>query len=145
MTLPAHGGTLKSMTRTDTSKRYDLIPREAIDRMAARFEHGLSKYGPKSYADGTVEHAEIKRVALNHLVDHALEYQRSGDTKEDNLGSILANAGILAYLDANEPIADALPAGIYHGVVMSVVGNRMTFKVTDLEDGKQRLIKARIR
>jgi len=83
---------------SEEAPRYDLLEPEALRRMAARMAQGAASHGPFNYRAGKHD-ADFRRDRVNHLVGHALALA-AGDTSEDHLGAVLANASILAYLDA---------------------------------------------
>jgi hypothetical protein len=91
---------------SEESPRYDLIPLASLQRQAARMAQGSASHGERNYRRGYNDPVFI-RDRVNHLLGHALAYA-SGDRSEDHLGAVLANAGMLAELEAlrvQEPAA----------------------------------------
>ena len=83
---------------SEAAPRYDLIPLASARRQAARMAMGAGSHGDKNYLKG-VHDAEFVRDRVNHLVGHVLAYA-AGDTSDDHLGAVLANAGMLADIEA---------------------------------------------
>lgn len=83
-------------TRSHRAPHYELIPKAAIDRLTLRLEMGEPVHGAQNWRGGGPDFvAETKR----HLVAHVLNYIE-GDTSDDHLGAILANAAFLAHFEA---------------------------------------------
>lgn len=86
--------------RTSTAPRMDLIPYEALVRMADRFEVGLARYGRDNWRVGLRDDDYVaERVA--HLMNHAavlLEKLagRRMDDGEDDIGAVLWAGAFLA-------------------------------------------------
>lgn len=74
---------------------YHLIPMEAIQAIAGRFQIGAAKYGEDNWKKGG---PEFFKDAKNHLYEHMLRYV-AGDVSEDNLGAVLWNASALLWWD----------------------------------------------
>lgn len=83
---------------SEAAPRYDLIPPAALLRLAARMALGASTHGARNYQKGAHD-PEFIRDRINHLLGHAVAYA-AGDTSDDHLGAVLANAGMLADLEA---------------------------------------------
>lgn len=82
---------------SEESPRYDLIPAVSLRRQAARMAEGAQSHGERNYEKGAADPVFV-RDRINHLVGHALAYA-AGDTSDDHLGAVLANAGMLARLE----------------------------------------------
>ena len=85
--------------RSSVATRFDLIPREALEALAARLTFGAKKYGEWNWQRG-VGDPTFERDAVNHLLAHAYDYQLRGNSMEDNTGAIIANAAFLCYFEA---------------------------------------------
>lgn len=83
---------------SEEAPRYDLIPLASLKRQAARMAEGAMSHGERNYLKGAHDPVFI-RDRINHLLGHALAYA-AGDTSDDHLGAILANAGMLADIEA---------------------------------------------
>ena len=83
---------------SEEAPRYDLIPLASLKRQAARMALGAASHGERNYLKGAHDPVFI-RDRINHLLGHALAYA-AGDTSDDHLGAILANAGMLADIEA---------------------------------------------
>lgn len=83
---------------SEAAPRYDLIPLASLQRQAARMALGAASHGERNYRKG-VDDPVFIRDRVNHLLGHALAYA-AGDTSDDHLGAVLANAGMLADLEA---------------------------------------------
>lgn len=81
---------------SEAAPRYDLIEPALLERIARRMAQGAASHGERNYRKGASDPAFLTD-RLNHLVGHALKLA-GGDTSEDHLGAIGANASILAYL-----------------------------------------------
>ena len=81
---------------SESAPRYDLIEPALLERIARRMAQGAASHGERNYRKGANDPAFLTD-RLNHLVGHALKLA-GGDTSEDHLGAIGANASILAYL-----------------------------------------------
>lgn len=68
--------------------------------------HGAASHGAKNYRKGKGD-ATFRQDRINHLIGHCLAYA-AGETSEDHLGAVLANANILSYLDEAKPTHDEL-------------------------------------
>jgi len=79
--------------------RYDLIPREALQRYAERCGLGARLHGDDNWKKGIADPA-YQRDRLNHLWDHLTRYT-AGDRSEDHLGAILWGAGALCWFEAH--------------------------------------------
>lgn len=94
------GGSVKQFDSgaksSEEAPRYDLLEPAALKRMAARMGEGAKSHGARNYRKGKGDET-FTRDRLNHLVGHALKLA-AGETDEDHLGAVLANANILSYL-----------------------------------------------
>lgn len=95
---------------TEKKPRYDLLPLEGVQRGAQRMAEGAASHGERNYERGVSDPAFIKDRE-NHLIEHALLYA-AGDRSTDHLGAIIANASMLARLEALAAENDEP----YHGV-----------------------------
>jgi hypothetical protein len=76
--------------------RYDLIPPEALRRLAELFARGAEKYDDHNWAKGMPS----TRV-LASLYRH-LEQYRTGDKTEDHLAAVAWNAFVLMHFEDTE-------------------------------------------
>lgn len=83
---------------SEEAPRYDLIPLASLRRQALRMGQGAASHGERNYRKGASDPTFI-RDRINHMIGHALAYA-AGDRSEDHLGAVLANAGMLADLEA---------------------------------------------
>ena len=60
---------------------------------------GAESHGERNYQKGAGDPNFI-RDRKNHLLEHAMKYA-AGDTSDDHLAAVLANANICAWLEAN--------------------------------------------
>lgn len=103
-------------TVTRLAPRFELVPREAIERMTRRLECGAEVHGDDNLAKGLQDEAFLQE-RRRHLFHHALLYLH-GDASDDHLAAILANAAILSQSPlergsfANGDAADASGFGI---------------------------------
>jgi hypothetical protein len=67
---------------------------------------GAASHGLYNYRSGKGD-PEFLRDRINHLIGHALKLA-AGDTSEDHLGAVLANANIVSYLIDAEPSTSVL-------------------------------------
>jgi len=81
--------------------RYDLIPREALEREAIRMAEGAASHGANNWRLG-VHDPDFIRDRVNHLIDHALRYA-AGDRSEDHLAAVRCNAGMLIGAETRPP------------------------------------------
>lgn len=88
MVSPKRPSKTNSAQRELTRPRYDLIPKEWLDCLAAIFEEGAKKYGERNWQDGGPDFA---KDCLNHAMDHLLRFN-SGDNSEEQLGKVAWNA-----------------------------------------------------
>lgn len=96
---------------SEEAPRYDLIPLASLKRQAARMAEGAKSHGERNYLKGAHDQVFI-RDRINHLLGHALAYA-AGDVSDDHLGAVLANAGMLADIEAirdNQAINRAIVA-----------------------------------
>ena len=96
---------------TEEAPRYDLLEPACLKKMAARMAQGAASHGPKNYRKGKGDPA-FRQDRVNHLVGHVLKYA-AGETDEDHLSAILANANILSYLDDPETGTDVLDSSTW--------------------------------
>lgn len=71
--------------------RFDLLPVEAIQALAKRFEYGAKLHGSNNWRKG-IPNSSLFDSALRHLFQ-ALK----GETDEDHLASCLWNVSVLIY------------------------------------------------
>lgn len=76
-----------------------MIPPIAIRKLAARFEEGARKYGPRNWMKG-IPLSRYQDAITRHTLQAA-----EGDTSEDHLGAVLWNAAAWAWT------YDAIKAG----------------------------------
>lgn len=97
-------------SRTENFYRYDLLPKEALDRWAQRMTEGAIKHGDNNWRRGLAD-PEFIRETKNHLFHHVLEYLHNGCSQDDNLAAIMCNAAFLMWFDAHGLTAET-PANI---------------------------------
>ncbi len=71
----------------DGKGRYDLLPMNAIDRLAKLYERGAKKYGDRNFAKG---------APFSRTIDSAFRHMArwmAGHRDEDHLAAILWNCG----------------------------------------------------
>lgn len=82
--------------KTSKCPRYDLIPREALDALAARFELGARKYGTDNWTGGGKQFMVDR---LNHIIRHAKilidKIEGRFDGNDDDAAAIACNATIV--------------------------------------------------
>jgi hypothetical protein len=77
--------------------RFDLCEPIAMERWAARMAKGAASHGERNYQKG-VNDPVFLRDRINHLIQHAMRYA-NGDRSDDHLGAVMANAGMLIWLE----------------------------------------------
>jgi hypothetical protein len=90
--------------------RYDLVPRNFLERVAARFGLGEAKYGELAYRKGLRDRAFIID-RLNHLQQHLQAYiapQNVDEAMDDNLAAIGWAAAFLCEVEADRVGAQIL-------------------------------------
>lgn len=84
-------------------ERYDLLPPEAMRRLAKVLAYGAAKYSDDNW------HGIPTRSHINHLIRHVIEYL-AGDKSEDHLGHVLCRAAMAVWSqeqnDNEQPQAD---------------------------------------
>lgn len=95
-----------SVRDTEEGKgRYDLLPREAIHRLAGLYERGAAKYGDRNWEKGQ----QYSRM-FSSLLRHAFQ-AKEGMTDEDHLAAVAWNA--FALITTMERVARGeLPASL---------------------------------
>ena len=83
--------------------RYDLLPREAIHRLACLYERGGRAYGDRNWEQGQ----PFSRV-MDSLLRHAFQAS-AGMTDEDHLAAVMWNAAALITFQERVAAGD-LPA-----------------------------------
>lgn len=81
-----------------TKPDYTLIPIEVLDRIESRLAYGVQKYGKRDDWKEELKERGIHRYKQS-LLRHTLQYI-DGQTDEDHLGAILANATFIAWWEA---------------------------------------------
>ena len=89
--------------------RFDLIPRQALESLAARFELGLANYGElawnaardKEGFDAAVNDPAFVEARLNHVIDHATKALAKlrghlPEDGDDDAGAIMFGGAVLA-------------------------------------------------
>lgn len=76
---------------SDGKGRYDLLPVEAIDALAKRFEYGAKLHGANNWRFG-IPNSSLYDSALRHLFQ-----AMGGETSEDHLSACLWNVSVLIY------------------------------------------------
>jgi|WetSurMetagenome_2_1015567.scaffolds.fasta_scaffold52260_2 hypothetical protein len=71
-----------------------LIPYEAMERLAKRFEEGAVKYGARDFEKG-IPVSDCVSAAMRHLMKFACNYD-----KEDHLAAALWNLSVVAFYEA---------------------------------------------
>lgn len=87
-------------TRTKSDVRFDLIPPEAVLRLARRFAQGAAKHGENNWRKGNWEFVVS---CFAHLEHHLNKLKQNGNAGDDNLGAILWNATALAWYEVHRP------------------------------------------
>jgi hypothetical protein len=82
--------------RDDKKPRYDLIPREFLQRLAKTFEVGEAHYGRDNWKKG-IKDNDFKRDCLNHAIEHL--YRSQTDNIEDHFAHAVANLAMLIYFE----------------------------------------------
>jgi hypothetical protein len=90
MTLPDSGKRMKYETGavrdiSDGKGRFDLMPAEALIRLAKLYEAGAKKYKPRNWEQG---------IPLDRFIDSAMRHLvrfMQGDRSEDHLASVMWN------------------------------------------------------
>lgn len=75
-------------------ERYDLLPPEAMRRLAKVLAYGARKYSDNNW------HGIPLQSHLNHLIRHAIEFL-AGDKSEDHLGHVLCRAAMAVWAQEN--------------------------------------------
>lgn len=95
---------------SSNAKRFDLIPRVALEKLADRFELGLLKYDAFNYRKG-LHDKEFIIDRLNHLQMHMqalLAPQTNEEIEDDNIGAILWAASFIAEVESQQSSKDIL-------------------------------------
>jgi hypothetical protein len=82
---------------SEQKPRYDLLEQAALKRWAARMAKGAASHGERNYQKGARDPVFITD-RINHLIEHAMKYA-TGDRSDDHLGAIMANAGMLIWIE----------------------------------------------
>lgn len=80
--------------------RFDLIPYEAVERLAIWYELGAEKYAERNWEQGL-----SVKDCVNRMVRHALKVA-SGRTDEDHLAAVMWNAAAIITMQARKPELD---------------------------------------
>lgn len=80
--------------------RFDLIPFEAMERLAIWYEQGAEKYAERNWEQGL-----SVKDCVNRMVRHALKVA-SGRTDEDHLAAVMWNAAAIITMQARKPELD---------------------------------------
>ncbi len=107
---------------SEAAPRYDLVPLASIQRQAARMAAGAASHGPRNYLKGVDDDAFVAD-RKNHLIGHILAYV-AGDTSDDHLGAILANAGMLAEIEA---VRDSRMSNDVHETMLATSPAHLTY------------------
>ncbi len=86
--------------------RFDLCELVALQRWARRMAKGAASHGERNYQKGANDAAFV-RDRINHLLEHAMRYAQ-GDRTDDHLGAVMANAGMLIWLEEHNVSGSAL-------------------------------------
>jgi hypothetical protein len=89
-------GAVRSTDSNDV--RYDLIPPEALRRLAERFARGSKKYGDDNWKKGF----PIGNI-LNHLQNHLEKWKLEGCLTDDNLGAAMWGIVALMWYEKHKP------------------------------------------
>lgn len=89
--------------------RYDLMPFEAIRRLAVHCEKGALKYGERNCEKG-IPVSSLLDSALRHLCKFA-----EGQTDEDHLTAAFWNIAMIMYTEKEFPETDLLNTSYYTG------------------------------
>ena len=87
--------------RSAKKPRYDLISLELLQRVAAVWEKGISKYGEYNWQKAGND-PEFRRDIVNHIVEHAFMLA-AGDTSEDHAANLVCNCQMLMHFEASKP------------------------------------------
>lgn len=88
-------------TRTGKG-RYDLIPVEAIRRMAEVYERGATKYGDNNWRAGG-PYSRFIDSGLRHIYSYIRNEQSQVEQDEDHLAQAVFNLFALIYLEQHKP------------------------------------------
>ena len=78
--------------------RYDLIPPEALRRLAERLALGSKKYGDNNWKKGI----PVGNI-VNHLQNHLEKWKLEGCLKDDNLGGLMWGVMALMWYEKHKP------------------------------------------
>lgn len=81
----------------DGKPRYDLMPTEAMKRLADLYARGAEKYGDNNWQLGQ----PFSRVYAS-LFRHLMQW-REGDRSEDHMAAVAWNAFAIMYYEQNKP------------------------------------------
>lgn len=88
---------------SEEALRYDLVPRNFLRRLAARFTLGAKKHGDTNYRKGLRDRAYITD-RINHLQEHFQAYLRpesDAERTDDNLAAIAFGVAFLMEVEAD--------------------------------------------
>ncbi len=94
-----------AVREAETGKgRYDLIPPEAMFRIARWFEQGAEKYGGRNWEKG-IPVSRCISAAFRHLYKYL-----AGWTDEDHLAAVAWNVMAIMWFETRRPDMQDLPA-----------------------------------
>ncbi len=82
--------------------RFDLIPAEALKRLAGVYERGSVKYGDNNWRKGA-PYSRFIDSALRHINSYLLNEQSQVEQDEDHLSQAVFNLFALIYLEEKMP------------------------------------------
>lgn len=91
--------------RSSQAPRYDLIPSNALRRLAARYQLGEANYGAWNWQKG-LRSPEWNTQVFDHIIDHLIRARDEGCQTEDHLAAAAWGCFSLIEADALEPFAD---------------------------------------
>lgn len=109
--------------------RFDLVPRNFVERLARRFGRGAAKYGDLNYRNG-LRDREYILDRMNHLQQHVQQYlapQNVDEALDDNLAAIGWAAAFLCEVEADRKGAAILfqiRAERGQSIQVRVIGNQ---------------------
>lgn len=89
---------------SELKPRYDLIPIEALDYIAARLAVGVAHHGENNYKRG-VDDKTFITDRINHAIAHLQNYANRNtteDTPKQHLQAAITNLAMLCYLEEHQ-------------------------------------------
>lgn len=107
--LPGHADDNPKTQYGEKKPSLGLIPKVALEAMAAAHQLGADKYGPWNWRDNSVAASVYINAMMRHIQEWKEVADNDPDTQASHLGNVMACCAILLDAQANDCLIDDRP------------------------------------